>query len=181
MCGNAKFTEYFRYLFYKRREICYNENKNISLTKGTVMINTLLRIYVRRGNGTFIFVCLFIAAAVLMVISLIPIVRYFRYRRTVNGRVTDVEITVGRHGRRDRLIVEYECDGTVSTVRSFYTYPVPEYEIGDTIPVRVSGKNPGNAMLPYDLEQAVSAFALSFGTLLLGLIVLITAAVLSNN
>lgn len=147
------------------------------------MANALLRIYVRSGrnSGPFIFVTLFLLSAVLLIISLVTILRYFRYRRELTGRVTDVEITVGKHGRRDRLIVEYECDGTVHTVRSFYTYPDPNYKIGDSIPVRVSGKHPENAMLLYDLEQAVTAAVLSGAVLAVGAVFVIAAAVLSND
>ncbi len=147
------------------------------------MINTLLRIYIRRSRsgGPFIFITLFLLSAILLIISLVTVVRYFLYRREIAGRVTDVEITVGKHGRRDRLIVEYECDGTVHTVRSFYTYSLPKYEIGDSIPVRVSRKNPENAMLPYDLEQAVTASVISGAILAVGAAAVIAAAVLSNG
>lgn len=147
------------------------------------MANALLRIYVRqsRSGGHFIFITLFLLSTVLLIISLVTIIRYFRYRREVVGKVTDVEITVGKHGRRDRLIVEYECDGTVYTIQSYYTYSVPNYQIGESIPVRVSGKHPENAMLPYDLEQAVTAAVLSAAVLAVGAVFVISAAVLSNN
>ena len=77
--------------------------------------------------------------------------------------------------------MEYECDGTVHTVRSFYTYPLPKYEIEDSIPVRVSRKNPENAMLPYDIEQAVTAYVISGAILAVGAVAVIAAAVLPNG
>ncbi|MBE6710532.1 MAG: DUF3592 domain-containing protein [Ruminococcaceae bacterium] len=151
--------------------------------RSSFMSNFLLRIYVRRSRngGPFIFIVLFLLSAILLIISLVTVIRYFRYRREIVGRVTDVEISAGKHGRRDRLIVEYECDGTVYNVCSFYTYPLPKYEIGDRIPVRVSKKHPENAMLPYDLEQAVTASILSGGVLILGAVFLLAAALLTND
>ncbi len=147
------------------------------------MSNFLLRIYVRRSRhgGPFIFTFLFLLSAILLIISLITVIRYFRCRRELVGRVADVEISAGEHGRRDQLIVEYEWNGTVYTVRSFYTYPLPKYEIGDSIPVRVNEKHPENAMLPYDLEQAVPASVLSGGILILGTVFLFAAAFLTNS
>ncbi len=59
------------------------------------MTNTLLRTYVRRSRsgGPFIFITLFLLSAILLIISLVTVVRYFLYRREIVGRVTDVALS----------------------------------------------------------------------------------------
>ena len=91
--------------------------------------------------------------------------RYVLYRRTLTGKVVDTEPHTAAKGRRDRLIVEYTCDGQTFRVRSFFPYARPAYRIGEEIPVRVSEKDSGRAMLPCDRKQA--AYELAGGALLL--------------
>ena len=59
------------------------------------MTNNLLRTYVRRSSscGPFIFITLFLLSAILLIISLVTVVRYFLYRREIVGRVTDVALS----------------------------------------------------------------------------------------
>jgi len=119
-----------------------------------------------------------VAALALLIEGGIPFLRYFLYRRNVTGKVVDVEPHETRKGRRDRLIVEYTCDGCTHRIRSFFPYALPAHKIGDDLPVRVSEKNSGQAMLPCDREQASNEliaggiFLLIFGIALINSLVL---------
>lgn len=141
------------------------------------MLAVFLRTY-RSSSGTIPLSLGVIAALALLIEGGIPFIRYFRYRRNLTGKVVDVEPHTTRKGRRDRLIVEYTCDGQIYRIRSFFPYALPAHKIGDTIPVRVSEKNSGRAMLPCDREQALNEliaggiFLLFFGISLINNLVL---------
>lgn len=120
-----------------------------------------------------------VAALALLTEGGIPFLRYFLYRRTLTGKVVDVEPHTTSKGRRDRLIVEYICDGQTYRLRSFFPYALPAHKIGDDIPVRVSEKNVGRAMLPCDREQALNELIAGGLFLLIFGIALITNLILA--
>ncbi len=114
-------------------------------------------------SGVFPLILGVIAALALLAEGGIHFLRYFLYRRTLTGKVVDIEPPKTAKGRRDRLIVEYTCAGQTRRLRSFFPYAA--HKIGEEIPVRVSEKNSGRAMLPYDLKRAGTEMIL--GALLL--------------
>ena len=103
-------------------------------------------------SGVFPLTLGVIAALALLTEGGIHFLRYFLYRRTLTGKVVDIEPHTTSRGRRDRLIVEYTCDGQTRRIRSFFPYAA--HKIGCEIPVRISEKNSGRAMLPCDLKQS---------------------------
>ncbi len=89
-----------------------------------------------------------------LIYTLLPIFRYFRYRRTVTGRIAELaEDNGNRH--KNRITAEYTVDGSTYYVRSTFGHNIPYYKTGIEISVRVSEKNPAHAMLPHDLRTAV--------------------------
>ena len=86
--------------------------------------------------------------------SVLPVVRYFLYRETVTGRVTELEIYVRGNKRSDRIVAEYTVDGSTYYIRSANRYAIPPYNVGDEIPLRVSERDSERAMIPYDLKNA---------------------------
>ncbi len=119
-----------------------------------------------------------IAALALLIEGGFSFLRYFLYRRDLTGKVVDVEPHETAKWKRDRLIVEYTCNDQTYRIRSFFPYALPAHKIGVDIPVRVSEKNSGRAMLPCDLKQAKNeliaggVFLLIFGISLIFTIVL---------
>ena len=106
--------------------------------------------------------------------GVLPVVRYFLYRETVTGRVTELEIYVRGNKRSDRIVAEYTVDGSTYYVRSANRYAIPPYNVGDEIPLRVSRRNPAHAMMPCDLNESVKMTVLTGALFLL----MLTAAIL---
>ena len=111
---------------------------------------------------------------VCLIPSLFPILRYFLYRETVIGRVTELEIHVSGNKRSDRIVAEYTVNGSTYYVRSANRYAIPPYNVGYQIPLRVSRRNPAHAMMPCDLRESAKMAVLS-GVLL---VLMLTAAIL---
>lgn len=134
------------------------------------MLPVFLRVYGRHLPYPLALALLLVC----LIPSLLPILRYFLYRETVIGRVTELEIHVSGNKRSDYIVAEYTVDGSTYYVRSTNRYAVPPYNVGYQIPLRVSRRNPAYAMMPCDLRESVKMAVLS-GVLL---VLMLTAAIL---
>jgi len=118
------------------------------------MPGILLRVYGRNRSRNLPLPVTLALLLGCLIYNILPVFRYFRYRRTVTGTIA--ELKEDRENRRRNLITAaYSIDGSTYYVRSFYSHSIPYYKTGIEIPVRVSEKNPAHAMLPRDLRTAV--------------------------
>lgn len=134
----------------------------------------MYNVFLRARVSSLPFPVILVLLLVCLIPSMIPVVRYFLYRETVIGRVTELEIHVSGNKRSDRIVAEYTVDGKTYSVRSANRYAMPPYNVGYTIPLRVSRRNPAHAMMPCDLRESVKMTVLS-GILF---VLMLTAAIL---
>ena len=123
------------------------------------MLSVLLYAYsVENRNQTAAAVLIPLLAIFFLVLTIkafLVILRYYRYRRNVSGRVTILERREVRGGLcAETIVAEYTVDGHTYTIRSAFSYGYSYYRTGDEIPLRINERDSERAMMPYDLKNA---------------------------